>query len=397
MRQTGLQNIWSREEYLRLEKLNVFVCGDVMTGRGIDQILQHPCDPRIYESYLKDARDYVKLAEQAYGKIPNGVAGSYVWENIAPEWQQRRPLVKIINLETAITESDRHWPGKGINYRMHPGNIGVLSSAQIDVCALANNHILDWDIDGLRETLGTLQSVGIQYGGAGENLTQAMTPVVHVLSDHRRLLLFSMGTQSSGIPREWAATPERDGLYLLKDLDSGTVTQIRENIGRYRQDGDLIIISIHWGSNWGYEIPESHRLFAHKLIDEVKVDLIHGHSSHHPLAIEIYRNKPVLYGCGDFINDYEGISGAESFRGDLSIMYFLEYDPRRLWLRKLELIPLQIRRFQLHYASAADRRWLVDTLNRESAHFHTTFTPVHDHAIRVNIGNIHEHANINVY
>ncbi|MEX2353347.1 MAG: CapA family protein [Gammaproteobacteria bacterium] len=367
------------------ENLNVFVCGDVMTGRGIDQILRHPCDPRIYESYLKDARDYVELAEHIHGKIPRGVAGSYVWEKIAPEWQKRRPLVKIINLETAVTVSDKHWAGKGINYRMHPQNIDVLTSAQIDICALANNHVLDWEVEGLRETLGTLEAAGIKYAGAGENRAEAMKPVVHKLPGDKRLLLFSLGTASSGIPGEWSAAADRAGVYLLEDLASGTIRQIKENVEQYRQTGDLIIISIHWGSNWGYEIPVAHQLFAHNLIDEVNADLIHGHSSHHPIAIEIYRDKPVLYGCGDFINDYEGIHGREALRGDLSVMYFLEFDPRSLHLRKIELVPLQVRLFQLNYASLEDRQWLVETFSRISATWQTPFRLDNDHTISVNM------------
>jgi poly-gamma-glutamate synthesis protein (capsule biosynthesis protein) len=48
----------------------LFLCGDVMTGRGIDQILPHPCDPLLHESYVKSARDYIRLAEQVNGRIP---------------------------------------------------------------------------------------------------------------------------------------------------------------------------------------------------------------------------------------------------------------------------------------------------------------------------------------
>ena len=75
--------------------------------------------------------------------------------------------------------------------------------------------------------------------------------------------------------------------------------------------------SIHWGDNWGYDIPREQTTFAHKLIDEAGVDVIHGHSSHHPKGIEVYKDKPIIYGCGDFIDDYEGISGYENFRDDL--------------------------------------------------------------------------------
>lgn len=356
-----------------------------MTGRGIDQILSHPCNSQIYESYVKDARDYIKLAEHAHGKIPRAVAGDYLWNDALREWQKRQPDVKIMNLETAITESNHHWAGKGINYRMHPKNIDVLRSAQVDVCALANNHILDWHVEGLKETLSTLKAARIKFAGAGENQKQAMTPAIFELSDKRRILIFSMSTKSSGIPPSWGATAGRPGVYLLEDLGRKTVKQIKNNIELYQQTGDLIIVSIHWGGNWGYEIPASHQDFAHNLIDETDISLIHGHSSHHPIAIEVYNHKLILYACGDFINDYEGISGSEVFKSDLSIMYFLEFDPQLFRVSKMELVPLQIRKFQLHYARREDAEWLVDTLNRESSVYQTHFNLNHDRTISVEI------------
>lgn len=365
------------------ECIRIFVCGDVMTGRGIDQILGHPCDPRIYETYLKDARDYITIAEEVNGEIPRGVAGSYLWKNVINEWRKRRPLVKIINLETAVTDNSHPWPGKGINYRMHPENIDALTSAGFDICTLANNHILDWNVEGLRESLATLSAANIHHAGAGANDIQAMAPAIRELPGGKRLLVFSMGTPSSGILSEWAATPVRPGVWFIPELDNTAIGQIKKNIDQYRQEGDLVVVSIHWGSNWVYEIPVLHREFAHALVDEADVSLVHGHSSHHPLAIEIYRDSPLLYGCGDFINDYEGIGGMEEFRGDLSLMYFLEFDPRHLHFRKMELVPLQVRNFRLHHASTADREWLYNRLADVSSDFHTGFTLADDNTIHV--------------
>ena len=103
---------------------------------------------------------------------------------------------------------------------------------------------------------------------------------------------------------------------------------------------------MHWGPNWGYEIPDEQRSFAHLLIDRADVSIIHGHSSHHPKAIEVYRNRLILYGCGDFLNDYEGINGYEEFRDDLVLMYFADVEPGGT-LAALEIVPLQIRNSSL--------------------------------------------------
>lgn len=345
---------------------SIFLCGDVMLGRGIDQILLYPNHPQLHESYVRDARDYVRLAERLNGKINYPVAPDYIWGDALAIWRSLKPAVKIINLETAITQNEDYWPHKDIHYRMHPLNIDVIKTADIDICVLANNHILDWGYAGLNETLTTLKKASIQYSGAGKNLRQAMQPAIHKLPLNKRILLFSSGMPSSGIPSAWQATSKLPGLSYLSDFGEDNFELIKNNIQKFKRDGDLIIFSIHWGSNWGYEISKSFRIFAHKLIDDANVDIIFGHSSHHPRPIEIYQGKAIFYGCGDFINDYEGIGGFEKYRGDLSLMYFLDFDHATLQLRKLTLIPLQIKKFKLNAANQIDRSWIHQTINQFS-------------------------------
>jgi poly-gamma-glutamate capsule biosynthesis protein CapA/YwtB (metallophosphatase superfamily) len=366
-----------------MKNIRVFLCGDVMTGRGIDQILPHPNKPQLYESYVTDAREYVSLAEAVNGKIHYPVAMNYIWGEALTVWKQLKPDVKIINLETAITESDDYLPHKGIHYRMHPLNVDTLTSANIDICTLANNHLLDWGDKGLKETITTLKNAGIQFAGVGENSKQAMQPAIFELSLNKRVLVFSAGLASSGIPPTWRATSKCPGIYYLPDINHDVVASIAEHIKNYKQRDDLILFSIHWGSNWGYEIPASFRSFAHGLIDIAKVDVIFGHSSHHPRSIEVYKDKPILYGCGDFINDYEGISGYEKYRGDLTLMYFLDFDSETLKFEKMTLVPLQIKKLRLHRASNEDSKWLLQTLNQSST-FSVPLTLQDQHFIYIN-------------
>jgi len=137
----------------------------------------------------------------------------------------------------------------------------------------------------------------------------------------------------------------------------------------------VIVVSIHWGPNWGYEIPDQQRRFAHALIDHAPVSVIHGHSSHHAKAIEVYRNRLVLYGCGDFLNDYEGIKGREEYRGDLALMYVGDFDSEGGGLAALDLISLQIRQFRLARPSDDDADWVGRTLDRESRKFGAGVAP----------------------
>jgi poly-gamma-glutamate synthesis protein (capsule biosynthesis protein) len=175
--------------------------------------------------------------------------------------------------------------------------------------------------------------------------------------------VFALGIETSGIPPDWAATAERPGVDRLDDPSDSTASEALERVLRIKRRGDVVIASIHWGSNWGFDVPPSHVRFAHRLLDG-DVDLVHGHSSHHPRPIEVYRNKLVLYGCGDFLNDYEGIGGYEQFRADLTLMYFPTLDSRTGELVDLRMTPMQIRRLQLVRASLSDARWLRDVLTR---------------------------------
>jgi poly-gamma-glutamate synthesis protein (capsule biosynthesis protein) len=345
----------------------LFLSGDVMTGRGIDQVLPRSCDPQLHEPWVADARQYVELAEQQNGPIPSPVDYAYVWGAALDEINARSPDARIVNLETSITTSGDHWPEKSIHYRMHPANTRCLSDAQIDCCVLANNHVLDWGYAGLDETLNALDAAGIRYAGAGPNETAATAPAVIDRGTGGRVLVFALGDASSGIPGNWRARVDKAGVNLIDDTSRQSARYIAACISEQREPGDVTVVSIHWGGNWGYGVSTEHRDFAHELIDSGVVDVVHGHSSHHAKGIEVREGKLILYGCGDLINDYEGISGHEGYRSDLSLLYFVDIDPARDEALSVEIVPLRRERFRLSHVSKDDARWLAEVLNREGA------------------------------
>lgn len=306
----------------------------------------------------------MKLAERKNGRIPSHRDSSYIWGHAMFHWAKRNPKVRIVNLETSVTLSDV-WESKGINYRCHPQNVSVLKTAGIDVCALANNHVLDWGVPGLLQTVQVLRETGIQVSGAGKNKEEAKTPAVVSVAEHLRVIVFSIAFASSGVPDVWAAQDSTPGVNYFREINQKAFEDIRAQIERFAQTGDIIVVSVHWGPNWGYEISHEQKDFAHRLIDEAHVDLIHGHSSHHPLGMEVYGEKLILYGCGDFINDYEGISGYEEFRGDISLMYFPSLDISTGRLKDLVVVPLVIKNLSLQKPSNNDIQWIQHRLNRE--------------------------------
>jgi poly-gamma-glutamate synthesis protein (capsule biosynthesis protein) len=354
------------------DSIRLFLAGDVMTGRGVDQILPKPSGPVLYESYVTDARDYVELAEQLNGPIARPVDHAYVWGDLLTVLKRFAPDARIVNLETSVTSCDAFWRGKGINYRMHPRNVACLKAPEIDCAVLANNHVLDWGYGGLAETLAVLRGAGLRPTGAGMTKLEAHAPGVVDLGPQGRVLVFAFASESSGVPRAWGVGERGMGVNLLPASSHAAAAFIASVIGRYRRQNDVVVVSIHWGGNWGYEIPAEQRELAHALVERVGVDVIHGHSSHHAKGIEILEGRPILYGCGDLINDYEGISGHEAYRGDLRLGYFLEMRPAGGGLRRLDVVPFQSKRLRLQLASQADVEWVETTLRRESAGFGVT-------------------------
>jgi poly-gamma-glutamate capsule biosynthesis protein CapA/YwtB (metallophosphatase superfamily) len=350
-----------------LPVVRLFLCGDVMLGRGVDQVLPHPGDPALRERYVKDARTYVDLAERVNGAVPRPVDWSWPWGDALTALDGEAPDVRVVNLETSITRGNDFAPGKGVHYRMNPDNLPALQVARPDLCVLANNHVLDFGRRGLLETLSVLSRAGIRVAGAGDSERTAREPAVVPLDAGGRAVVAAFGMPSSGIPPGWAATSQRPGVYVVAEPSDAEAEAVCERLQRLRRPGDVVVASVHWGSNWGYDIGPDQVRFAHRLVDG-GVDVVHGHSSHHPRPIEVYRGRLVLYGCGDLVDDYEGIGGHEEYRDDLRLLYLADVDPATGELAALRMVPLQARRLRLHHARRRDAEWLAAVLGSASRH-----------------------------
>lgn len=333
-----------------------------MTGRAIDQLLPHPGDPTLRESVVTDARTYIRLAEQTNGPITAPIDFAWPWGEAVEIVEQWAPDVRLLNLETSVTARGEFAPGKAVHYRMHPDNIGCLAAIRPDVCVLANNHILDFGYQGLTDTLQALQDAGIRSVGAGLDASDAQRPAVV-----GRVVIASCGMASSGIPHVWAATGRRPGVAYVPDMSDRSASAVAGRVLEYKGAGDIAVVSIHWGSNWGYDVDSAQIRFAHRLIDE-GVDVVHGHSSHHPRPIEVYRGKLIMYGCGDTIDDYEGIGTYASYRHELRLLYFASVESSGTVLR---MVPMRMRRMRLERAPDEDAEWLRSTVAEMSGRFGT--------------------------
>jgi poly-gamma-glutamate synthesis protein (capsule biosynthesis protein) len=212
-----------------------------------------------------------------------------------------------------------------------------------------------------------LSGAGLRAVGAGPDREAARRPAA-VPVGGGRVVIVSCGAASAGIPGSWAAAVGRPGVNLLRGLSPAAAEDVLGQIHSAKRPGDIAVVSIHWGSNWGYGVDADQVRFARQLIDG-GADLVHGHSSHHPRPIEVFRGKLILYGCGDCIDDYEGITGHQAYRDDLRLLYFASLDPGTGQLAALRMAPMRARQMRLHHAPAADRRWLRAVLDRSSRRF----------------------------
>lgn len=342
----------------------IFMCGDVMTGRGVDQILPHPGDPTLRERVVGDARIYVMLAERANGPIPRPTDFRWPWGDSLDVLDEFAPDARLLNLETAVTSSADFAPHKAIHYRMHPDNVACLTVVRPDVCVLANNHILDFGPEGLADTLRVLMHAEIPSAGAGLDAEAANRPTVTEMPAGR-VICGAAGLRSSGVPGDWAAAQDRPGVAFVSEMSWASADELAERVSTLKRDDDIAVVSLHWGSNWGYDIDERQREFAHRLID-AGVDVVYGHSSHHPRPIELYRGKLILYGCGDLVNDYEGIGGYQAYRSELRLMYFASVDPDSGQLIELRMMPMREKRMRLQRVGHEDAEWMRSRLGDAS-------------------------------
>lgn len=348
-----------------MDTVTLVLAGDVMMGRGIDQVMPEPLSPVLYEFWVHDAREYLRLAESINGAIRTPVSMDYIWGEALKEMENLRADARIVNLETAVTRGGTPSPAKRIHYRMNPAHVGCLTAARIDACSLANNHVLDWGERGLADTIATLHAAGMKTAGAGADLRQAQAPAIVPLRHGGRLLLFALATPTSGVPPQWQARSGQAGIALLPRLDDDAAQALAERVRQHRCAGDVAVISLHWGENWVDEVPAEQRWFASRLIGLGAADVVHGHSSHHPLPMEVIEGKLVLHGCGDLVNDYEGIPPQGNRRSDLGCLYGVTLDVATGRLVRLEIVPLQLRRFRLSHPQPSATQQLYGTLSQE--------------------------------
>jgi poly-gamma-glutamate capsule biosynthesis protein CapA/YwtB (metallophosphatase superfamily) len=314
-------------------QMTLLFTGDVMLGRLVNAVLQE--------------------------KSP-----AYPWGDTLALFQQAD--VRLCNLECVLSDWGTPWSAtpKAFHFRSDAKNVAVLTAAHIDAVSLANNHTLDFEYEGLFHTISNLDAAGIQYAGAGTTITAASEPAIWEVKG-KQLGLIAFTDNEPG----WEATEEQPGiLYVPMTLKDRRATKLLELVSVTKAQVDVLVVSAHWGPNWGDDPPAGHIPFAHALID-AGADVIFGHSGHVVRGIELYKEKPILYCAGNFIDDY---AVDEVERNDQSFIFSVEMDGQRL--SRLLLYPTVIAAFQARRAKQHERKAIIARMQRLCRKLNTATT-----------------------
>ncbi len=225
------------------------------------------------------------------------------------------------NLENALSTRGELMKGKPTRHRGHPALVAGLVDAGFDAVGIANNHMLDFGVPSLEQTMMTLRRAAIPFTGAGMTIEEAGKPAILERGGLRVGLL----AYSSVLPQGHSAGPEEAGVNPLRvktsytplrNLDeypasepiihSWAVTEdlerMKEDIGRLKSRADLVFVYQHWGASMRHEVHEHQREIGHAAIDAGAGAVFGGHQ-HVLSGIEFYHGRPIVHCTGNLIFD----------------------------------------------------------------------------------------------
>ena len=292
----------------RMGPLDLVLAGDAMLGRGVDG----------------------QMARDPAFRPLGGLA-----------WILGGADLVAFNLETTITDRGSPWWGKTYRYRMDPKH----RSAALDqvpgavrFASVANNHVLDFGVQGLQDTLGALDDAGFLHAGAGATAEAAWAPVIVETRGGVRVGLLALTDHCGCLNMSsWVATAGQPGV-AWADLSRGELEPVLAHVRALDAAVDVVVVALHWGPNW---LPDGRSVWmeqtARALVD-AGADVLFGTSSHHVLPVDLISGKHVFYGLGPLVDDY---GHDPAFRSDLGAVAKLHIDAEGA--QTVELVPVRIK------------------------------------------------------
>jgi poly-gamma-glutamate synthesis protein (capsule biosynthesis protein) len=235
------------------------------------------------------------------------------------------------NLEGPLTGRGQAEQDKTYVFRSPPQPVGeALHRAGFNVVSLANNHTLDYGVDGLTDTMAALDAAGIAYTGAGNNLAEARRPVYLEAAGRRVAIL----AYSVTLPENFYAGPSRPGTAFAHEA------HVRADIHAARRQADIVLVSFHWGQEGKTRLRDYQVQLGRAAIDAGAAAVL-GHHPHILQGIERYKDGVILYSLGNFT------FGSYSKQAQVSAIAELVFDGSRL--SALRMHPINVNNFEVEF------------------------------------------------
>lgn len=288
-----------------LKPITLMFVGDIMLDRGVKYMIKQDGQGDWKFPFLKIADD-LKRTELLSGNLEGPISDKGV---------------KV---------------GSIYSFRNEPEVIGGLIFAGFDILSVANNHIFDYGRGAMEDSFLRLKEARIDYVGGGFDEKEAYSPRIKEVRGVKIAFLSftNLGT------KYWSAKENRSGIAWL------TAENLEGGIKKAKTEGDLVIVSIHFGEEYRLSPTPEQEFFAHLAIDS-GADLVIGHHPHVIQPIEKYKGGYIAYSLGNFV--FDQAFSEETMKG-LMLKVLVENGlPRQNFEKNLirgkikEVIPIEIK------------------------------------------------------
>lgn len=210
--------------------------------------------------------------------------------------------LNITDMECPLTTLDYPRPKSGPHQKAHPACIQILKYADFGLVAMANNHIMDYDAAGAKETIELCRQYGIGTVGIGVTPDEASKPF-SILIKGKRIAILNYADDEF--------LTSTDGTLLCNPINN---VRCFYDIKSAKESHDFVIIIIHAGNEF-YELPSPRTKQLYRYLVDLGADAIISHHTHAFSGFEVYKTKPVFYGLGNFLYDWPGKMNSSWNRG----------------------------------------------------------------------------------
>lgn len=243
-----------------------------------------------------------------YGSFADTLLG---WAGVDYSFTEIKPIFgasdyTIINLETSVSDRGESEKRAGFGFRTPPELLQSFVNAGVDMMCLANNHLRDFGVQGVEDTLYNLTEYGLDYVGAGYSIDEARSCKIKEINGIKVGFLAYNTIVSNP---DWLAGEDKAGMAAWTTEMSQLYL---DDIKRADSECDVLIVSVHWGEEETYVLNETQKTLGRLFVDS-GADLVIGHHSHVVQAVEYYKGVPIFHSVGNLLfykleDDLDGLS-----------------------------------------------------------------------------------------